>query len=108
MIHAETLHLVHRQQHACEKQLVLFLQGKGEPIDDGSENLKKLGYAIEAFGLVAELEKNVVDGAADVGPEVEEFSVYPVQCSFQEVTFSGIFRVEQFEKLKKVRRGADS
>jgi len=73
---------------------VLLLQWQSETVDDGPENLEKLGDAVEALCLVDELEEDVVDGSADVGAEVEEFAVYAMERSLQEVAFPGVFRVE--------------
>jgi len=73
---------------------VLLLQWQSETVDDGPENLEKLGDTVEALCLVDELEEDVVDGSADVGAEVEEFAVYAMERSLQEVAFSGVFRVE--------------
>jgi hypothetical protein len=37
------------------------------------------------------LEKDVVDGAADIRAEVEELPVYTMECGLEEVAFSWIF-----------------
>jgi hypothetical protein len=49
-----------------KEKLMLLLQWKRETINNGAENLKKFGDAIESLRLVNELEKDVVDGATDV------------------------------------------
>jgi hypothetical protein len=74
-----------------EEKLVLLLQWKRETIDDGAEDLKKFGDAIESLRLVNELEKDVVDGATDVRAEIEELPVYAMKSGLQEVAFSRIF-----------------
>lgn len=66
MVHAQAFDLVKRQKRACQEQLVLFLQGERKTIDDGSQNLKQLCYAIEALRLVYELEKDIVDGSSNI------------------------------------------
>lgn len=86
-------------EDAREKQLVLFLQWKREAIDDGAKDLEQLRNAVESLGLVDELKEDVVDGSSDEGAEIEEFAVDSVECGFQKVSFSGIFRIEKFEKL---------
>lgn len=102
VVHAETFYLVHGQQHSGEEELVLLLERQSETVDDGSKNFEELCYAVEALSLVAELEEDVVDGAANVGSEVQEFAVNPMQRGFQKVTFPRVFRVEQFKELAKV------
>jgi len=67
--------------------------GKAKPLMM-DPNLEKLGDTVEALCLVDELEEDVVDGSADVGAEVEEFAVYAMERSLQEVAFPGVFRVE--------------
>lgn len=104
MIHAQTLDLVQRNQDSSEEKLVLLLQGQSEPVDDRPKNFEELSNAIESLGLVNELEEDVVDGAANVRAEVEEFSVYAMESCLQKVAFSGIFGVEQFKKLRHVSK----
>jgi hypothetical protein len=82
-----------------KEKLMLLLQWKRETINNGAENLKKFGDAIESLRLVNELEKDVVDGAADVRAEVEELPVYAMESGLQEIAFSRIFRVEQLQQL---------
>lgn len=100
MIHAQALHLVKGDQHPREEELVLLLQRKGESVDDRTKDLQQLGNAVEPFCLVGELEKDVVDGAADEGPQVEELAVDAVQGRLQEVPFPRIFGVEQLQELE--------
>jgi hypothetical protein len=99
MVHAQTLDFVKRDEHPRKEQLVLFLQWQSKPVDYRTENLEKLGDTVEALRLVDELKEDVVDGSADVGAKVEEFAVYAMKCSLQEVAFSGVFRVEKLKQL---------
>lgn len=39
---------------------MLFFERKCEPVDDRTENLQKFCNAVESFGLVRELEENVI------------------------------------------------
>ena len=100
MVHAQTLHLVKRDQDSCEEEFMLLLQGESEAVDDGAQYLEQLSNAVESLGFVGELEEDVVDGTTDEGPEVEEFAVYAMQGRLQEVPFPRILGVEQLEKLK--------
>jgi hypothetical protein len=99
MVHAKTLDFVKRNQDPSKEQLVLLLQWQGKAVDDRTENLEELRNTIEPLGLIDELEEDVVDGATDVGSQVEEFSVYAMQSGFEEVALSGVFGIEQLEKL---------
>ena len=47
-------------QNSCEEELMLLLQGKRETIDDGTKYLQQLRDPIESFGLVHELEENII------------------------------------------------
>ena len=105
MVHAEALHLVQRNEHSGEEQFVFLFQRQREPVDDGAENLEKFGNAIESLGLVNELEKDIVDGAANVRAKIEEFSVDAMQGGFEEIPFPGVFRVEQFQQLVEFSQG---
>lgn len=53
------------------------------------------------FGFVDETQENVVDLFSYEGAEAQEFSVNTMKHSFQKVTFTRIFRVEQFQQLKR-------
>ena len=103
MIHAQALDFVQRYQHPRQEKLVLLLQRKRKSIDYRAEDLQQLCYAIEAFGLIDKLEEDIVNGTTDVGAKVEKFAVYSVQSSFQEVSFTRVLGVEEFEKLSKSR-----
>ena len=39
---------------------MLFFERKREAIDDGTENLQKFRNTVESFGLVYELEENII------------------------------------------------
>ena len=70
MIHAQTLYLVQRNEHPCQEKLVLFLQGQSKTVNDGAEDFEELGNSVKSFGLVDELEEDIVDGPTNVGAEV--------------------------------------
>ena len=44
---------------------MFLLQRQREAVDDGSKDLQKFGNAIESFGLVDELEEDIVDGSSN-------------------------------------------
>lgn len=100
MIHAQALGLVQWKQDASQKDLVLLLQRQRKSVDDGSENLEQFGDTIKSLGFVCKLEEDVVDRSADEGAEVEEFAVDAVECRLEEITLSGILRVEEVEELQ--------
>jgi hypothetical protein len=52
---------VQREQDSCQEELVFFLQGESETVNDGTQNLQQLSDAIESLGFVGELEEDVVD-----------------------------------------------
>jgi hypothetical protein len=43
------------------------------------------------------VEEDVVDGAADVGAEVEEFAINTVKGGLEEISFSWVFGVKKLE-----------
>lgn len=104
MVHAQTLDFVKRNEHPSEEQFVLFLQWQSKTVNYRTENFEKLGDTVEAFCLVNKLEKDVVDGTADVGPEVEEFAVNAMECGLQEVALSGVFGIEKLKQLLTLAR----
>lgn len=73
---------------------MLFLQRQSEAIDDGAKNLEELSDAVESLSLVNELEENVVDGAANVRTEIEEFTIYAMKRGLEKVAFTRVLRVE--------------
>lgn len=98
MVHAQTLDLVQWYQYPGQECLVLLLQRKGEAVDDGAENLEEFGNSIETLRLVGELEEDVVDGAADKGPQVEKLAIDAMEGRLEEIPLPGILRVEQLEQ----------
>lgn len=66
VIHAQTLYFMEGNQNTRQEELVLLLKREGEAINNRSKNLEQLCYSIEAFGLVHELEENVVDRPSNV------------------------------------------
>ena len=60
--HADTVtHLVKRNQDPHQELLVFRFQWQGEPINNRSEDLKKLSYSVKVFGLInkPEVEKEM-------------------------------------------------
>ena len=52
------------------------------------------------FSLVNELEEYVVYRTANKSSEVEKFAINTMEGSLEEITFSGVLRVEKFEKVE--------
>lgn len=73
---------------------MFLFQWQRKTVDDGTENFKKFSDAVKAFGLVDELEEDVVDRATNVRAEVEKFAINAMQRRLQEVTFSWVFGVK--------------
>lgn len=78
---------------------MFLLQWQRKAVDDGAEDLEQFGNAVESFGLVYELEEDVVDRAANVRAEVQELPVDTMEGGLEEVALSGVFRVEQLQEL---------
>ena len=53
--------LVQRDQRAGQELLVLVLEGEGEAVDDGAEDLEQLGDAVVPLRLVDEAVEDVAD-----------------------------------------------
>ena len=100
MVHAQALDLVERNQDSCEEEFVLLFQRQGEAIDNGPKYLEQLSNSIEPLSFICELEEDIVDRSANEGPEVEELPIDAVQRRLEEIPFSWVLRVEQFEKLE--------
>jgi hypothetical protein len=98
---------VQRDEHSCEEQLVLLLQGQRKSVDDGAEDFKELGDAIESLSLVNELEEDIVDRTTDVRAEVEELPVDAMEGSLEEVAFSWVLGVEKLQQLASVSGNND-
>ena len=65
-----------------------------------SEDLQQLGNTIMLFVLVNKVEKDIVDGATDISTKIQELAINPMQRGLQEVTFTRILAVKQFQELK--------
>ena len=55
------------------------------------------------FSLVNELEEYVVYRSANESSEVKKFAINAMEGSLEEITFSGVLRVEEFEKVEDKR-----
>jgi hypothetical protein len=104
VIHAQALDLVQRKQDTSEEQLVLLLEGKRETVDDRTQDLQELGNTVESLGFVGELEKDIIDGPANVRSEIQEFAVDAMEGGLEEVSLAGVFRVKKFQELAMIRR----
>ena len=83
-------------KNTSQEGLVLLFQGNGKTVDDGSQYFQELCNAIMTFSLVDELEEYVIYRTANEGSEVEKFAINAMEGSFEEITFSGVLRVEKF------------
>lgn len=52
------------------------------------------------FSFVDEMEENIVDGTTDESTEIEEFSIDAVEGGFEEIAFTRVLRVEEFEEIE--------
>lgn len=104
MVHAQTFDLMQRKQHSGEEKFVLFFEWQCEAIDYGTQNLEQLCNAVEALGLVCELEEHVIDRASDVRPQVQEFAINPMKSCLEEISFTWVFRIKQLKKLGESAR----
>jgi hypothetical protein len=61
VVHAEALDLVQRDEHSGKEEFVFLFQRQRETVDDGTENFEKLGYTVEPFRFVDELEEDIIN-----------------------------------------------
>ena len=66
---------MHRDENACEEQLVLLFQGQSKTINDWAQDFKQLSNSIESLCLVNKLEKHIVDWASNEWSQIEKFSI---------------------------------
>jgi len=104
VVESEGFGLVQGDEDSGEEGLVFFFEREGESVDDGSQDFEEFGDSVVTFGFVDKLEEDVVDGATDEGSEVEEATVDSMKGSFEEVSLSGIFAVEEFEELREWKK----
>lgn len=79
---------------------MLLLEGQGEAVDNGPEDLEQLGNTVESLGLVGELEEDVVDRPSDERPQVEELAVDAMQGGLEEVSLARVLRVKELQELQ--------
>ena len=87
-------------KNTSQEGLVLIFQRNGKTVNDGSKNFQELCNAVMTFSLVDELEEYVIYRTANEGSEVEKFAINTMESSFEEITFSGVLGVEEFEKVE--------
>jgi hypothetical protein len=79
---------------------VLLFQGNSKTVDDGSQYFQELCDAIMTFSLIYELEEYIIYRTANESSEVEKFAINAMEGSLEKITFSGVLRVEEFEKVE--------
>lgn len=87
-------------QHAHQEGLVFFLQWKSKPIYDGSQDLQQLSDAVVPFRFIDKVEENVVDRASYGSPKIEKLSIDSVEGGLEEIAFSWILRIEEFQEVQ--------
>ena len=87
-------------QYPHQERLVFLLQWKSETVDDGSQDLQQFSDAVVPFGFIDEVEENVVDRSSYRGPKVEKFSIDSVEGGLQEIAFSWVLRIEEFQEVQ--------
>ena len=90
-------------KNTSQEGLVLVFQGNGKTVDDGSQYFQEFCNAIMTFSLVDELEEYIIYRTANESSEVEKFAVNAMEGSLEEITFSGVLRVKEFEKVEDKR-----
>jgi len=100
VVQRQAAHFMQGNQHLDQELLVLRLQGQGEPVDNGAEDLEQLAHAVEVLRLVDEAQEEVVDLLADEGAQPEEFAVDAVQDRLEEVPLPRVLAVKQLQQLK--------
>ena len=70
---------------------MLLLQRQRKAIYYRTKDFQKLCNAVEPFGLVGELEKDIVDRSPDVRAQIEKFAVYSMKRRFQKVSLARVF-----------------
>lgn len=81
MVEGEGLGLVKRNEDFGEEDLVLFFEWDGKSVDDTPQDFKQFSNAIVHLQLIDEVEEDVIDGPANKGPQVEEFTVNSMEGS---------------------------
>lgn len=82
---------------------MFLLERDGEAVDDGAEDLEELADAVVSLCLVHKSVENVANGLADEGAVGHELPINAVQDGLQVVSFTRVFRVEQFYELEAER-----
>lgn len=93
------LNLVERDDDILEKGNVLLSQGNCESGDNGGQNVQEFRSSIEFEVLVDEAVETVVDGLSDHLSSGNQLGIESVKDVLQVLSLSGLFRVEQFQKL---------
>ena len=100
VVEADALGFMQRDERPDEELEVFLLEGYGEPVDDGTQDLQELPDAVVALGLVDEAVEYVGDGLADERPVGHELSVDPVEDGLEVVPLAGVLGVEELHELE--------
>jgi hypothetical protein len=66
VIHAQTLHLMQRNQDASQEQFMLLLQRQRKAVDDRSHDFQQFCNPVKPFSLVGELKENIINRSSDI------------------------------------------
>lgn len=66
VIHAQTPHLMQRNQDAGQEQFMLFLQRQRKAVDYRSHDFQQFCNPVKPFRLVGKLKENIINRSSDI------------------------------------------
>lgn len=95
-----TIIMILQQIFTHHSYLQMFLlQRNSESINNGPQNLQQFPHSIMTTRLVNIPEKHLRDGLSYVRSIGHEFPIHSMQHGLHIVSFTGIFRVKQFNPI---------
>lgn len=103
MVHLQAFGFVERYQNPNEEHFVLVFQGESKPIDDASQDFKKLSNPVVFLRLENKPVEDIVYGLPDERAVNHKLTVDPMENGFKTISFSGILGIKQVQQPQDER-----
>lgn len=79
---------------------MFLFERQRKTIDDRAENLQELCDSIVPFGLIDEMVKDIAYRSANERAEIEEFAIYAMKRSLEEIALSWVLGVKELKQIE--------
>ena len=100
MIKRQALDFVKWNKDSSQERLVFLFQRERKTIDDRTKDLQELCDSIVPLRFIDEIVKDIAYRSANECAEIEEFAVYTMKCSLEEIALPWVLGVKELQKVE--------